>query len=268
MVLVSGDQVKTEGKATSLALREAGAEGMAHDVPALFKWATNHDELWNAIQTVVGRAVHAEYGKRSRWWLQRLWYVPVPHLSYTREGVAHLRVNVNTHLVAPVRIEVGDYVRSATAVGPVGKVKTAVLPISLLLALLGDDLTRFHIVAKDGPWTTFEVPGMRAVTLHDGFLDGLARALARAPVDRLLRRFGIESEGVVPLVVEDLLALVTGGRVRRPHLNVEAIEESIVTRMGYSQQKARELIARADLRAYDSEEGALRKVLAQADARS
>ena len=268
MVLVRGTQVKTEEEGTSLALQEAGAVGMAHDVPALFKWAADHDELWNATQTVIGRAVHAECGKRSRWWLRRLWYVPVPHLSYTRQEVAHLRVNVNIYLVTTVRIEVDDYIRGATAVGHVGKVKTAVLPISLLLALLGDDLARFHIVAKDGPWTTFEIPGMRTTTLHDGFLDGLATALARTPVDCLLWRFGVESEGVVPLVVEDLLGLVTGGRVRRPHLNVEAIEESIVIRMGYSQQKARELIARADLRADDSEEEALRKVLAQADARS
>jgi len=265
MDLVRGKQVKTRDEATSLALLEAAAEGMTSDVPVLFRWAIDAENLSKSARAVIGRAVHAEYGKRTAWWVRKIWYVPVPRLSYSREGVGHLGMNITVYLVANVGIEVGDYIRPAIAVGQVGKPERMLLPITLLWALIEGDRDRFRIVAKDGLWTTFEIPGMKAVKLHDGLLDGLARVLDRAPLDRVLQRFGIQAEGIIPLVVQDLLRLILGQAVLRPHLDLEALEETLGNSLGYSQQEARELMARADLRTDDSQEEALRKVLAQAD---
>ena len=111
--------------------------------------------------------------------------MPMPRLSYSREDVAQLGIRVVYYMVANVGIEVGDYIRPAIAVGHVGKPERTLLPITLPWALIEGDRDEFRIVAKDGLWTTFEIPGMKAVRLHDGFVEGLFEALTRAPARAL-----------------------------------------------------------------------------------
>lgn len=188
MSVLKGVSPKSWEEAVALALREARVEGTDADVVGFFRWAVSLEELENAMRTVVGRAVRAKYGKKSEWSLQRGWYVPIARLSYRRDGVAHLTAKVDIHLVVNARLQDGDYTYSACVVARARRLQTALLPIPLLWAVIEKDLDRFRVMAKDGPCTTREVPGVGQVVLHDEFLLGLAVALARQPNESVRTR--------------------------------------------------------------------------------
>jgi hypothetical protein len=273
MSVIAGKQARSYYEAADLALREAGAGDMSRDVLDLFAWAVSGDDLGGIVGTTIARTVRARYGTRAEWWEAQRWLVPVPRLRYDRVPSPFLTFQVAIYGVACVEVQSGGRLYRATIVEHLGKMHTATLPLSFLLALIEEDWGRFRVIQVEGSWITWEVPGMKKpeVRLHESFVIGVSRALERKPVDRWLEEFGVQSQGLIPLVVADLMTLVMAGQDERPLAAQPGYSHELLraalSELGYTGKEVERMIEAAApcLKASDPLEETLRKVLQQAD---
>jgi hypothetical protein len=269
MRLISGKRINGIKEAVALAVREAGVPGMTEGIANLFNWVTDGSVERDAW-TVVGRVMNKEHGKNTSWWEEKLWCIGIPHLRYDRKPTPSLQFEVERYIVAETSVRSSGRPRPVAVVGAYGKPESAILPLSFLLGVIEDDLAQFRVTGKAGQWTLWEIVGMKKspLKLHDAFLKALSDSLEAKPVDRWLADFGHQSQGLVRLVVSDLLFLLDqkkGGHLIQKKVGCTRSDlEARLREMGYSADEAGKMIERTpDLRADDSEDEALVRILRQ-----
>ena len=208
MKILPGKRVVDFDEAAILALHEAGKDDMTLDIARLFTPALDLDKLRSEAEKSVNASVHGKYGQRATW-SGRQWFVPVPQPGYNSSPVPLMSFAIPAYLVAAISIETPGFLsRSATIIGLLNKREKLVLPISLLQAILDDDLSQFEVASKDGAHTGWTVPGFKEpVQLANDFVAQLSRMLQLKCVAAWLLDFGAAGKTITPQAVGSLLGL-------------------------------------------------------------
>ena len=208
-------RIRTREEALVVATSQAGCEGTDPRLVDLFVWWVAGEEARSSARAALNRAIHGRYGPRAPWRMEGLWVVPVPLVRYVRWGVHTLVVEVETWGVAQVTVDTDARRHQAVAVERCGKQHKVSLPLTFLAAVLDRDTERFLKAEKSGPWTGWDVPGVKGlVWLHDGFVEGLCQMLAGMSLGQWLGAFGGRGEAVAPLMVGDLMPIYLGEGAR------------------------------------------------------
>jgi hypothetical protein len=206
--MLPGKRAADFDEAAIIALHDAGKDEMTLDIARLFTPALDLDRLRAEGEKSINAGVHTKYGHRARW-SGRQWFVPVPQPSYDSSPVPHMSFAIQAYLVAAIRVDTPDWSsRSATIVGLLNKREKLVLPISLLQAILDDDLGQFEVASKDGAHTGWTIPGFKeALRLPNDFIAQLSRMLRLKSVAAWLLDFGAAGKAIAPQVVGALIGL-------------------------------------------------------------
>ena len=201
---------------------------MSVETANLFNSAIDVNRLHAEGEKSISTTVHGRYGRNASWHGE-LWFVPLPQLRYDALPFPQLTFTIQGCLVSAINVEIIDGVYRVTVVGPVGKVNRLILPMSLLQAILDDDLERFEIVGKDGICTSWSLPGYKeALRLPNDFVTKLSGVLRLKSVASWLRDFGSQGESVAPQVVGSLLGLQFCGVTEQVSLGEQVWSQDIV----------------------------------------
>ena len=239
---------------------------MSAAVTDLFGSLVDASRFRTEAEKSIGAALRDRYRAKPTW-KRKWWCIPVPMLSYEARDIPHLKIKIETYLVAVAEVETIGGSHSVTLVGIIGKPEALAIPMVFLHAVLNDDVMRFGILAKSGSHTTWEIPGAKALQLPNDFVNKLTMITNQKSVGSWLDDFGIQGRSVKPLVVGSLLGLqfqsTTGDiplaqQTYTPERLVTALEA-----MAYTGAEAEVIVGRASpgLRADHTLEEALRIVL-------
>lgn len=228
MEILTGKRVADFDGAAILALHDAGKDDMALDIARLFTSTLDLDRLRAEAEKGINASVHSRYGQRARWSGQ-WWFVPEPQPSYESSPVPRISFVIPVYLVAAIRIDTSDRSsRSATVVGLLKRREKLVLPISLLQAILDDDVGQFEVASKDSTHTGWTVPGFKEpVRLPNDFVAQLSRTLVGSVLAWLLD-FGSEGMAVTPEVVGSLLGLQSHNVIAPVPIGQQAYRREVV----------------------------------------
>ena len=248
MYIVAGNKAGTITEAARLALDLADKGDMSPEVARLFVAVTDGDRPSDDATRSITSAVRGRYG-RSATWSGRQWFIPVPQIRFDALPIPLITVAVQLYLVAAIAARGLDGSYRLTVIGPIGKEQTLLLPIALLQAILDDDLDGLQVVGRDGSYTTWTLPGMKApLRLPDGLIAGLQTVLSTASVTSWLRSFGSDGESIAPHVVGSFLGLQHHGLLSPVPTNEQPFRRDIVighlTRM-YGSAVAADMFERA-----------------------
>jgi len=271
MKILQNRQVRTFEEARLLAFQEAGKDDMSPDITNLFAAVMDIEKLQAEGEKSIKSVVRGRYGRNATW-SDRQWIIPLPHLCFYTDPAPRLIITIQPCLVAPVKVETSHRVHSLILVGSVGKSEELVMPMTFLSALQDNDLGRFRVIAKNGNYTTWEVPGAKIVRFPHDFLARLSAILTRKSVVSWLEEFGPQGRSVTPLIVGCLLGLQFKDVVRalpagKQTWTRETMINFLVETLGCRMTEAQEMFSRAapDLRADQGWEEAIRTVLQQAN---
>lgn len=265
MKILSGRRVKNFREAVELAFRQAGTDDMDLSVAELFEEA-GAAKLRSEAERDIVAAIRGKY-RGNPAWDGKWWRVPVPKPGYDTRGAPHVTIDLMRYIVAVGEVETADRYYPVTLVGPIGKSEILIIPIMLLEAVLGDDLSRFAVLARSSGQTTWEIPGFKPVQLPDDFIARLSDVLKRKSVAAWLEDFGSQGRSIMPLVVGALLGLQSMGTAKALPLGEQrwTYEQllSALEAMAYQVNEAKEMVARAmpHLRADQTLEEAIRVIL-------
>jgi len=247
MKILSGQQAEKQSEAVRLALQLAGIEGMDTYIIDMFETLPDNDRVNNEADKIIGSTIRNRYGNKATWRADR-WFVPIPRLQYDGKDIPQLLIEVDIYLVAAAIVRTQDS-RLITLAGAVGKPETIAIPMVFLHALLGDDLGRFSILARDARYTTWEIPGAKPVRLPNDFIDELSRRLKWQSVVSWLWEFGSQGRYVAPLVAGSLLGLAfrDSGQALPPDKEMVTTDNlvSALESMDYRPAEAREMVKAA-----------------------
>lgn len=269
MKILEGSLVSNFEQATLLAFEAAGVDDMSTEVADLFVSALDTNRFRNEADKNIRSAVRERFGGKATW-EKKYWLTPVPELQFKTKPIPQLIILVQPYLASPAEVETPDDFYSITLVGTIGKPEVLTIPITLLHAILHNDLGRFRILARSGNRTTMEIPGAIPVELPNEFLTKFCQTLERKSVADWLGDFGTQGQSIVPLVVGALIGLrfmdvtqpiPSGQQAWSKELIIAALEE-----MAYTTKEANQMFNRAapNLRAEHTFEEAMRIVLQQA----
>lgn len=214
MTIVNEEQIESFEDAAQLAFGQVLVSGMKAEVAVLFTVMLDHERSDQEIVNITASAIKREYGKDAKGGLEKFWLVPVPLPRYEGIEAPSLIIETTVYLVvrAWVRPEGFSKHWHISIVQPWGKPLRTVLPIFFLLALLDKEEGRFCKVGKDGPWSSWQIEGLKQpLRLHDGFLEKLRQLFKLKPVADWLDDFGTRGQSIAPLVVGALLGLMYRG---------------------------------------------------------
>ena len=247
MKIFLGQQAEKQSEAVRLALQLAGIEGMDTYIIDMFETLPDNDRVNTEADKIIGSTIRNRYGNKATWRADR-WFVPIPKLQYDGKDIPQLIIEVDIYLVAVAIVRTQDS-RLITLAGAVGKPETIAIPMVLLHALLGDDLGRFSILARDVGYTTWEIPGAKPIRLPNDFIDELSRRLKWQSVVSWLWEFGSQGRYVAPLVAGSLLGLAfrDSGQALPPDKEMVTTDNlvSALESMAYRPAEAREMVKTA-----------------------
>jgi len=204
--LINGTYGTSLRAACELAFEEAAVNDMSSEVTDLFASFVGSSGIWNQAHKNLKSALRERYGG-SYTCEGNMRLIPVPQLRFDASPVPQLGINVQVYMVWPGEVETRVALHSVTALGPVGKPETLVIPLLFLRAIMNDDLGRFPIVGRSASHTTWGIPGSKPVRLPDDLTYQLSRILERKSVAMWLDMFGSQGRSVAPLVIGSLLGL-------------------------------------------------------------
>ncbi|MBI4187667.1 MAG: hypothetical protein HY529_00490 [Chloroflexi bacterium] len=232
-------------EAITLALQTAGIEGLNSDILGMFESMADTEKANTESDRAIGVAVKSRYGNKATWRADR-WFVPVPRLQFQGKDVPQLVIEVNTYLVAAANVRTPQDSRLVTLVGNVGKPEIMSIPMIFLHAILERDLGRFAMIARDPSYTTWEVPGAKAVRLPNEFINMLSHLLGWQSVVAWLERFGSQGRCVAPLVAGTLLGLAFQNSIQPVSVDQQMMTtDSLIGAlegMAYQPAEAREMV--------------------------
>jgi len=245
MNILPGKLAENQKEATTLAFREAGAEGMDADINDMFTSLANDQKVSSEADKTVGTAIRNRYGSKATWRAER-WFVPVPKLHYEGKDIPQLIIEITVYLVAAAAVRAQQDARLITLVGAIGKPETLAIPMIFLHALIESDLGRFAIVARDSVYTTWEVPGTKPVRIPNDFISDLSERLKWYSVVVWLGEFGTQGRCVAPLVAGSLLGLAFQDSAQPVPVNRQGFTTddlvSALENMAYQPAEAREMV--------------------------
>ena len=250
----------------SLVLHEAGRDDMSEEAVKLFLSSVDVTRLQTEGEKMLDTEVRRKYGRNARW-QGKPWFVPVPQLRFEALPVPLLIFNLQPYLAAGLTILNADRSLSVNLVSPIGKPEKLMLPMEFLHAILNNRLERFEIVAKDGTYTSWNVPFLREpLCLPDEFVTDLSWNLERKSVASWLLSFGANGRSLMPQVVGSLLGLQfrTGVESRPPSDQVwgqDVVMETLIRMFGTTKAKVKFSQALSNLSPDMTNEEAIRLVL-------
>jgi len=244
MKILSGHQADSQDEAVKLASQIAGEEGMAPYVIDMFDALSDNDKINAEADKIIGSTIRNRYGSKASWQTER-WFVPVPKLHYEGKDIPQLIIEVDIYLIAAAVVRTQDS-RLITLAGAVGKPEILAIPMVFLHALLEEDLGRFAMVARDASYTTWDIPGMKPVRLHNDFVIDLSQRLKGQSVVSWLDEFGAQGRYVAPLVAGSLLGLAFQDSSQPVPVNKEIVTTdnlvSVLESMAYQPAEAKEMV--------------------------
>jgi len=248
MKISSSNIVTSQKAAVELAASEAGLTGITEDIVKLFETTLDKNRFDTDSERAINAALKNRYGGKATWDTTR-WLIPMPKLHYQSKDTPQLNIEITAYAVATARVRSMRDIYRVSLVGTIGKPETLTLLMVFLDAFLENDLSRFSIVAKDGNYTTWEVPGAKPVRVPNSFLSCLDDELYSRSVADWLAEFGPQGSLVAPLVAGSLLGLAF-----RESAQACAVTEELMTTdnlvsalesMAYQPTEAKEMVRKA-----------------------
>lgn len=250
MTIVFSPAVDGFDQAASLALTEAGVEGVSLQTMRLVAAVVDAVKLRSVADTAIAGAVRRRWAKARYYEVERH-YVAVPRLKYDARGIPTLILETQACVAVSGKasLPTGTSYR-VVVVETVGKPERQLLPLHMLDSLTRGPCHDYSVLERDGPWVTWNMVGFdKGVRLHSDLVDGIRRALQRQSLNAWLRSFGPQGETVASYVVGYLLGL----HVQRTHQ--QALQATpgftndelaaAIKSLGYNEGEAKSMISAA-----------------------
>ncbi|MBI2853346.1 MAG: hypothetical protein HYX87_00310 [Chloroflexi bacterium] len=269
MIFFPGRSIGNIDEAIAMAVREAEVADLSARAVALFLPPQAGTRSRAEVEKLVDTEVRRKFGRNAHW-RGHTWTVSVPHLRYQAVPVPQLVFTLQPYLAVGMRVLLNGDSQSFNLVGPLGKPEKLILPLEFLLAMLDDRLDEFQVTAKDGLYTTWNMPSFpEPVRLPDKLLDNLNRELQKQSVASWLLTFGAQGRSLRPQVVGSLLGMLL--RLRedcRPlpeqSWKEDTVLEALTGMFGSVRAKKKLDQARPQLKGDMTNEAAIRLVLQMA----